>query len=217
MNTSRECVHGRRIGHCGSCDVVESENRIAELDRQLNEKMSQIRHLDQIIMQIQRDRDAEVDALTAQLVAVKAGGGTGQSPCAKFCESVALQKDFEEMRNKNVQLKKERDAFAAKVGHLAGHIENVVQAEKNNTGYEPSISVFHRAIDEAKNAIGLDELQILRDIRAVAIENAAQRVLDNVKLPRDTPAVVDYYKVGVRSCAAMLIQYAAKVRQGGES
>lgn len=183
--------------------------RIAELDRQLNEKMSQIRHLDQIIMQIQRDRDAEVDALRAQLIALKAGGGTGQSPCAMFCESVALQKDFEEMRNKNFQLKKERDAFAAKVGHLAGHIENVVQAEKNNTGYEPSISVFHRAIDEAKNAIGLDELQILREIRAEAVHEALMDVREEI-IQRDL------YQSAPDFIEKFANEYAAKALKGGE-
>lgn len=36
--------------------------------------------------------------LASQLVAVKESGGTGQSPCAKFCESVALCKDFYQLR-----------------------------------------------------------------------------------------------------------------------
>lgn len=57
----------------------------------------------------------EIDELKAQLVAVKEGGGTGQSPCAKFCESVALRKDFDQLREYADQVKVDRDALAAQV------------------------------------------------------------------------------------------------------
>jgi hypothetical protein len=52
---------------------------------------------------------AERDALAALLVAVKESGGTGQSPCAKFCESVALGKDFYQLREHADKMQVERD------------------------------------------------------------------------------------------------------------
>lgn len=47
--------------------------------------------------------------LTSQLVAVKESGGTGQSPCAKFCESVALGKDLYQLREHADKMQVERD------------------------------------------------------------------------------------------------------------
>lgn len=32
MNNGRDCEHGRRVGNCDSCDLVQAENRIAELE-----------------------------------------------------------------------------------------------------------------------------------------------------------------------------------------
>lgn len=58
---------------------------------------------------------SERDDLAAQLVAVKEVGGTGQSPCAKFCESVALKKDFDQLREHADKMKVERDALAAQI------------------------------------------------------------------------------------------------------
>jgi hypothetical protein len=55
----------------------------------------------------------ERDALSAVLVEVKKSGGTGQSPCAKFCESVALRKDFDLLREHSDKMKVERDEFEA--------------------------------------------------------------------------------------------------------
>ncbi len=70
--------------------------------RILGQQLKRILEQDARIIALETERNE----LAAQLVAVKEGGGTGQSPCAKFCESVALKKDFE-------RLKAERDALAA--------------------------------------------------------------------------------------------------------
>jgi hypothetical protein len=70
---------------------------------------------------------AERDAALAQLVAVKEGGGTGQSPCAKFCESVATWKDFYQLREhsdrlhvENCDIKRVNAELVAQVEQLKG-------------------------------------------------------------------------------------------------
>ena len=35
MNNGRDCEHGSQLGKCYICDLVEAENRIAELEKTL--------------------------------------------------------------------------------------------------------------------------------------------------------------------------------------
>ena len=62
---------------------------------------------------------ADYLALAAQLVTVKESGGTGQSPCAKFCESVALNKDFHRLRERVTELEQKNAELAAQVEALS--------------------------------------------------------------------------------------------------
>jgi len=68
---------------------------------------------------------AERDALAAQLVAVKASGGTGQSPCAKFCESVATWKDFYQLREHSDRLHVENCDIKRVNAELAAQVEQL--------------------------------------------------------------------------------------------
>ena len=37
MNNNRDCEHGSQVGKCYICDLVESENRIAEIEAGISE------------------------------------------------------------------------------------------------------------------------------------------------------------------------------------
>lgn len=80
--------------------------------------VAEIEHKSKLLADVMAERDD----LAAQLVAVKEGGGTGQSPCTKFCESVALSKDFDQLREHADKLKVERDALAAENANLKSEI-----------------------------------------------------------------------------------------------
>jgi hypothetical protein len=62
--------------------------------------------------------------LTSQLAAVKESGGTGQSPCAKFCESVALGKDFYQLREHADKMQVERDTLKQQNAELLAQISD---------------------------------------------------------------------------------------------
>jgi ribosomal protein L17 len=92
------------------------------------------------------------------------------------------------------KIKAERDALAAQVEMLQKHIERVALCYHNNTGNEPSLSVFHRALDEAESAVFKEPSSFLAEIRAEAvIRFGAQNCID--------------YK--------LITEYAEKIRQGG--
>ena len=85
------------------------------------------------------------------------------------------------------KLTAERDAALAREAELVAqvealkyHINRVAQASADNTGNEPSFSCFHRALDEAHEAVNETPAQCLRDIQSEAAENAIKAVL---KLP----------------------------------
>ena len=37
MNNGRDCVHGRQIGKCDTCDLIDAEQRILELEAQVEQ------------------------------------------------------------------------------------------------------------------------------------------------------------------------------------
>lgn len=80
---------------------------------QMQLKIAELLQTNEAAMTLVSSLTAERDELASQLIAVKEGGSTGQSPCAKFCESVALKKDFDQLRDSNDKLKEERDELAA--------------------------------------------------------------------------------------------------------
>jgi len=107
------------------------------------------------------------------------------------------------------------EELASQVEHLCYHITNIALCYDNNTGHEPSLSVFHRALDEAQESIEKTPQQCLAEMRADTIRQSAQRVLDAAKVPMGSSVRQDYFKAGVRCAAASLVQYAEQIRQGG--
>lgn len=67
-----------------------------------------------------------------------------------------------------VQGKPTYQELVAQVGILTSHIKSVAETYSNNTGHEPSLSVFHRALDEAQDAAQITPQQHLRQIQADA-------------------------------------------------
>lgn len=100
----------------------------------------------------------------------------------------------------NVQLENDRDAWVATIGQMIYLIERVYDSYKNNTGYEPSLSVFHRDLDEAYRFLDKTPKQCLAEIKAEAVLKFAGTVL--VKYRYD---ITEWAK-----------EYADKIRQGGE-
>jgi hypothetical protein len=50
----------------------------------------------------------------------------------------------------------EKDLYKAKAEYFESKLRDLVRAAHNNSGYEPSLSVFERALDEAKEAINYE-------------------------------------------------------------
>jgi uncharacterized protein YhaN len=88
--------------------------------------------------------------LTSQLVAVKESGGTGQSPCAKFCESVALGKDLYQLREHADKMQVERDTLKQQNAELAAQVE----ALRGHLAQFPKTETLEEAVaweDKAKS------------------------------------------------------------------
>lgn len=109
-----------------------------------------------------------------------------------------LERQLSDERMKNLRLETDRDAWVATIGHMSYLIERVYDSYKNNTGHEPSVSVFHRALDEAQEFINKTPRQCLAEIKAEAVLQFAGTVL--VKYRYD---ITEWAK-----------EYADKVRQG---
>jgi len=103
------------------------------------------------------------------------------------------------------------EELAAQVEMLQKHIERVALCYYNNTGNEPSLSVFHRALDEAESAVFKEPQQCLAEIRAEAVQCAVSNIkpIEMSELSRD-------FTDGYEYCRALIIQYAEQIRQGGE-
>lgn len=37
MNNGRDCAHGRQVGKCDTCDLIDAEQRILELEAQVEQ------------------------------------------------------------------------------------------------------------------------------------------------------------------------------------
>lgn len=72
------------------------------------------------------------------------------------------------LSNQVVELQDERDALAAHVEALRMAIYNVVHASRNNSGNEPSLSVYHKAINDAYAAWNAAPQQHLAEVKAQA-------------------------------------------------
>lgn len=66
------------------------------------------------------------------------------------------------------------EELAAQVEHLRYQITKIALCYGNNTGNEPSLSVFHRALDEAQESIDKTPHQCLLEIRAEAVDRAVR-------------------------------------------
>ena len=119
----------------------------------------------------------ERDALAAQLVAVKQSGGTGMSPCANFCESVALKKDLDLLREHADKVKVERNAYAAQAGLLNRLVISVqtraaLYLEPNQETDAEFIQYVIGALDGPDQRMAQSSpIQCLAEIKAEAIES----------------------------------------------
>lgn len=151
-----------------------------------------------------RNESVERDELAAQLVEVK-NNATGKSPCAKFCESVALAKYFQELRDESEKLKVERDALAAYL--------NTVKSAWISIGNWPD------TVDDKKilaDAICSTPAQCLAEIKAQAVEDFAKALSNSVQVPNGPITRVDYYKAAIRHTIQFASNYAESIRKGGQ-
>lgn len=95
----------------------------------------------------------------------------------------------------------------AQVEHLCYQITKIALCYDNNTGHEPSLSVFHRALDEAQEFIEKAPQQCLAEIRAEAGRAGyLQGHLD---------AMGDTDEIDKEHAEYRANQYAEQIRQGG--
>lgn len=43
MNNGRDCVHGRQVGKCDTCDLIDAEQRILELEAEIEQLRNQVK------------------------------------------------------------------------------------------------------------------------------------------------------------------------------
>jgi hypothetical protein len=128
----------------------------------------------------------------------------------RLSEHNEVIKELQFARQELTDLRAERDALAAQVEHLCYQITNIALCYDNNTGHEPSLSVFHRALDEAQEFIEKTPQQCLAEIRAEAIVDAIKRCNIYMAFP------VKHGKLADEVIAVSEIkQYAEEIRQGG--
>jgi hypothetical protein len=99
------------------------------------------------------------------------------------------------------------DALAAQIEVLQKHIERVALCYYNNTGNEPSLSVFHRALDEAESAVFKEPQECLAEIRADAGRDGFVACADHYGLQHAIAT-----DAGIKRNADA---YAEQIRQGG--
>lgn len=46
MHNGRDCAHGRQVGKCDTCDLIDSEQRILELEAQIEQLREVLRYAD---------------------------------------------------------------------------------------------------------------------------------------------------------------------------
>jgi len=112
---------------------------------------------------------------------------------------------LQETQERLQKVQAERDALVTQVEMLQKHIERVALCYHNNTGNEPSLSVFHRALDEAESAVFKEPSSFLAEIRAEAILGFATYIDSTGELSGDDCTFIIYEAN----------QYAAKIQQGG--
>lgn len=112
-----------------------------------------------------------------------------------------------------VQLQVERDALVAQVEHLCYQITNIALCYDNNTGYEPSLSVFHRALDEAQEFIEKTPAQCLAEIKAQVVEVEANYIMT---AHRDSDKDWHFERVNAFAfIGKKMLERAEDIRKGG--
>lgn len=91
-----------------------------------------------------------------------------QSCCSTTCDRSKPLLYISQLESVQADLRQQMAELVAQVANLAHHIANVATTYDSNTGHEPSLSVFHRALDEAQEAVRLTPTQCLRQIQAEA-------------------------------------------------
>ena len=95
---------------------------------------------------------------------------------------------------------------AAQINGLNCSLAMLTSAATNNTGNEPSISVYHRALDEAHEVLAKTPAQSLASIKAQAIKDAVCA----------TSQVIEGRHSQIHGCTELdLFSYASKIG-GGE-
>jgi hypothetical protein len=148
----------------------------------------------------------ERNALAAQLIPVKQSGGTGVSPCANFCESVALKKDLDLLRE---------------------HADKV-KAERN--GLSSQLLSLHRILSDARDCVrlchkqGLADYKLLQTIDHALQKNSYLKFLADIKAEAGRAGFIEGYEQChhdidndyTSRSEPMANEYADKIRKGGE-
>jgi len=61
MNNGRDCVHGRQVGKCDTCDLIDAEQRILELEAELATVRMEVQEYELWIAAIAEDHSAVPD------------------------------------------------------------------------------------------------------------------------------------------------------------
>lgn len=77
-----------------------------------------------------------------------------------MCEKAEAQILYEQERNSNnvLMYSKQVEELKAKITNLREELHTLIRTARNNSGYEPSLSVFHRQLDRAEKVLNDDTI-----------------------------------------------------------
>lgn len=130
-----------------------------------------------------------------------------------YNEITELEHLRDELASKVVSVQAERDALAAQVKALKMSLSKITAAANPESDFEK------RLIDECKSTLAATPQQHLRELRAEAVTEAADKMGEAFILPanlRRETNKAEFYKAGWRDAFLFLKQYADSIRQEGK-
>jgi len=180
--------------------INQQRDLIAELTAQRDNAWQELREVREAINVNPEESTAdEVRRIAGQLVAVKQSGGTGQSPCAKFCESVALSKDFKRLEREKAELVAQVEALHNKLGKAldiaeTGAVNNWYAEGEDICWINDELKEHQKGIPNATQHLNQIKADAVRGLLASNIGHGTSR--------------------GVVISADLIEQYAASIAKG---
>lgn len=206
MNNGRDCEHGRRVGNCDSCDLVQAEKRIADLEKECKRLEENLNSKTEIANQL-KDSLSESFARELTLKSERDMLAHRLNDVSMACElsNRMLEKTVSERETLVSQVERWKSEYIGEVRkHVRLHNE-VYSGAFSGRMPEGKIYSEDYLVDDAVNVIEseIGETPHLVEIRANAVLSAADWLSEN------------YPHLANPSCG-LLAHYVSRVLRGGE-